>query len=110
MSESLNDQWKHFADMRSGRRFQNRNRARRARKSGLARKLLIMGLGFVLVLAGIAMLALPGPGILTILIGAALIAEESMVAARWLDRADLWITRRVLAWRQRRAARKSGLG
>ncbi len=103
----MNDQWRAFAAMRCGRRFQQRNRARRERKAGLVRKTLVISLGVIIILAGIAMLVLPGPGILTMIIGAALIAEESVFAARLLDRADLWITRRVVAWRQRRAAKRA---
>lgn len=41
------------------------------------------------------MLVLPGPGLLLILLGAALIAEESLVAARMLGRIDLAISRRT---------------
>jgi uncharacterized protein (TIGR02611 family) len=42
--------------------------------------------GFVLLLAGIAMLALPGPGWLTIVAGLALLAAEYAWARRALDR------------------------
>ena len=42
--------------------------------------------GFVLIVAGIAMLVLPGPGILTILGGLALIGQEFPWAQRILDR------------------------
>jgi len=42
---------------------------------------------------GLAMLVLPGPGLLFAAIGAALIAGESRVAADVLDRLDLWLAR-----------------
>jgi hypothetical protein len=48
------------------------------------------------------MLVLPGPGILALLLGAVLVAEESLFAARLLDRADVWISRKYDAWRARR--------
>jgi len=49
-----------------------------------------------MVLAGVLMLVLPGPGLLVIALGMALIAEESLWASRLLDRLDLWIERRFL--------------
>jgi len=54
------------------------------------------GLGALMVLAGALMLVLPGPGLLVIALGMALIAEESLWASRLLDRLDLWIERRFL--------------
>ena len=104
MSASVKRQWKHFVSMPSGRRFQTRHRLRRAQGGGLARKVLISGVGVLIVLAGIAMIVLPGPGMLAILIGAALIAEESLLAARVLDRIDLWATGLYKRWRARRAS------
>lgn len=44
-----------------------------------------VGLGSVLVLAGIAMCVLPGPGLLTIIAGLALMADEVPLAARIMD-------------------------
>ncbi|MBL0162479.1 MAG: hypothetical protein IPP82_02180 [Xanthomonadales bacterium] len=105
MTVSLRKQWQHFKAMPCGRRFQTRHRMRRAKARGALHGFMLMGGGFLLVIAGIAMLVLPGPGLLTIVIGAALIAEESLVAARLLDRVDscasMWL-RRWRAWRQRR--------
>ena len=107
MPISLSDQWKQFVALPSGRRFASRNRQRRMRPTGLARKILVIGAGCILLVIGAAMLVLPGPGILVMVIGGALIAEESLIAARFLDRCDIWIARRILRWRQRRAARKA---
>lgn len=47
------------------------------------RRILRIGLGVVLVLAGIAMLVLPGQGVLTILIGLNLIKPDNPVV-RWI--------------------------
>ncbi|MEZ5460250.1 PGPGW domain-containing protein [Dokdonella sp.] len=66
------------------------------------RKVLISGLGVLIMLAGVAMLVLPGPGILALILGAVLVAEESLFAARLLDRLDVWISRKIEAWRARR--------
>lgn len=105
MSGSLGDQWRAFAAQPCGRRFQMRYRKHREKRTGLARKILFMSLGVVLILTGMVMLVLPGPGLLVMIAGAALFAEESKFTAMALDRVDLWITRRVMNWRARRAAR-----
>jgi hypothetical protein len=46
------------------------------------------------------MLVLPGPGLLVGFAGAALIAGESKVAARLLDRVDLYVARALARWRR----------
>lgn len=50
------------------------------------RRLLVLVAGIVVVGAGVAMLALPGPGILVIFIGLAILASEFAWAERTLDR------------------------
>ena len=103
MTVSVRRQWQHFKATPIGGRFQMRHRMRRVHGSGAARKVLISGLGLLIVLAGIVMIVLPGPGMLAIVMGAALIAEESLFAARMLDRIDLWVTGLYQRWRTRRA-------
>ena len=105
MSESLREQWRHFIARPSGRRFQMRYRQRREKPSGTWRKIVLMSLGTGLVLLGIVMIVLPGPGLLAILVGAALIAQESLVASRVLDRIDLWLARVQQRWRAWRVAK-----
>jgi len=106
MTVSVRRQWQHFKATPCGRRFQTRHRLRRSSGGGVARKVLISGTGLLIMLAGIAMIVLPGPGLLAIVLGAALIAEESLFAARMLDRFDLWITHLYKHWRERRPAGK----
>ena len=110
MAVSTNRQWQHFKSTPSGRRFQTRHRIRRAQKGGLLRKVVFVTMGLLLILVGMTMLVLPGPGMLAMLLGAAFIAEESMLAARMLDRLDLWGTglwQRWREWRRRNRARSS---
>jgi hypothetical protein len=104
---SLREQWKQFVAVPSGRRFITRYRARRGQRGGLLRKCLIVGAGLLLMLAGVAMLVLPGPGLVAIVVGAAFIAEESRISAHLLDRIDQWGTRIYARWRARRQARAS---
>lgn len=106
MTVSVRKQWQHFKAMPSGRRFQTRYRMRRSDNSGVARKVLMCGVGGLIVVAGIVMIVLPGPGMLAIGIGAVFIAQESLFAARVLDRIDLWATALYKRWRARRSARR----
>ncbi|MFW6061285.1 MAG: PGPGW domain-containing protein [Planctomycetota bacterium] len=75
---------------------------------------LRIALGILLVLIGIALLALPGPGWLTIFAGIFLIGPETRIG-RWLhDKAHYgrnWLRRKrgkppLLDWRQARARRQ----
>ena len=52
----------------------------------MARLARIIG-GFSLIVAGILMLALPGPGILTIIAGLALLARDMA----WAQRLETWV-------------------
>jgi hypothetical protein len=99
---SPREQWKQFTEIPSGQRFISRYRARRGQPGGLLRKGLIIGAGLLLMLAGLVMIVLPGPGLLTMIIGAAFVAEESQLAARVLDRIDRWASRILQRWRARR--------
>ena len=51
-----------------------------------AKRFLTILFGFTLLILGIAMLALPGPGMLTILLGLGILAAEYVWARRLLDR------------------------
>lgn len=50
------------------------------------KRLLILILGVAVLLAGIAMLALPGPGVLVIIVGLVILATEFTWAERALDK------------------------
>lgn len=91
MFESWKRHGRDFMAARSGTRFQQRFRQRLQRSTW--RVLLSMALGIVLVPVGVVMLVLPGPGLLVLMIAGALIAGESLVAARALDRVDLAVSR-----------------
>jgi uncharacterized protein (TIGR02611 family) len=51
------------------------------------RRMVILIVGGVVLLAGVAMLVLPGPGILVIIAGLAILAKEFTWAERTLDKA-----------------------
>jgi tellurite resistance protein TerC len=51
-----------------------------------AKRIVKIVVGFTLLAAGAAMLPLPGPGLVTIAIGLAILGAEFVWARRWLER------------------------
>ena len=68
------------------------------------RKIAIAIIGTTIVLLGVAMLVLPGPGILTIILGLMLLGVEFAFARRWLER--LKSTSRMAAEKVRSRVRR----
>lgn len=107
----LNLQWSDLRAGRPGRRFRQRYCMRQRRgRSTFAKPLALTG-GLFLLLLGLALLPAPGPGFIVVLVGAALLAEESYWAAKVLDviEAKAWrivgVTRRM--WRHASLAAKA---
>lgn len=75
------------AEYATGRREETEEEAKRH----ILVRLVRMGFGFVLVVAGIVMLPLPGPGWLVIAAGLVVLAED----VAWADRALRMIRRRI---------------
>jgi hypothetical protein len=76
-----------FKDAAPGKRFQRLHECRTQRCES-CRPAMIAG-GAFLCATGVVLLVLPGPGILLIVIGLALIAQESMIVARALDHVEV---------------------
>src|SRR5688572_22075903 len=75
----------------------------------LGRRIGIAIAGGVVILAGVAMLALPGPGIVTILLGLAILSQEFERPRRWLAHLKargVELKDRVLRKRPESAARR----
>ena len=92
MFAGLKRRIRRFLAAPSGTRFQAHYERMKARAS-LMRALAAIGLGLVLLAVGLVLLVLPGPGTLVALIGAALLAGESLTVAKMLDRLDARVTR-----------------
>lgn len=71
-----------------------------------AKRIAVLVLGVALVAAGLAMLVLPGPGIVVVILGLAVLATEFVWAERMLDVAKTQATRAkdraTRSWRNRR--------
>lgn len=97
MLEKLKQNWRQFEKGTPGERFQERFKRRHRSGQGIWRKALFVGGGLLIMIAGLFMLVAPGPGLLAIFIGAGLIAQESLFAARTLDWTELRL-RKLLTW------------
>ena len=97
----LAEEWRRIRDDTPGLRFVNHYG--RMRTWSRASVVLRLAVGIVLLLAGFIMLFIPGPGIVAILAGLAMIAGESRSLAGRLDRTEF----RLRAWWKRRKARKA---
>jgi hypothetical protein len=69
-----------------------------------ARRIGITIAAAIVILAGIAMLVLPGPGILTIVLGLMILGAEFEFARRWVERIKIRL-RQVLDYARRRLRR-----
>jgi len=101
MFDWLRARFRAFLAGRSGTRFRRQHRRRQARPHVLRTILAVIG-GVLIFLIGIVMLVTPGPGLLVMAVGAALVAGESLLVARLLDRADFWANVHYARWRRRR--------
>ena len=101
MFDALKNRWHEFKRGEPGRRFQDRYfRVRKNPKSHFWKMALIGG-GSLLMARGVIMLVAPGPGILVLLLGASFVAQESLLAARFLDKAEV-VARGAAAWSLRK--------
>jgi hypothetical protein len=100
MFERLEDFWSELKRGRPGSRFQEQYEERREEGRGIGRLLRIIA-GFILIPVGIFFLAVPGPGLVVIAIGAVMIAREFRFAAQVLDAFEVR-ARNLFDWAQRR--------
>ncbi|HEU4663682.1 MAG TPA: PGPGW domain-containing protein [Dokdonella sp.] len=108
MFRTLKARWRAFLAVPRGQRFQaHHRRTHRADAKRWARYVAIAA-ALVVIALGIVLLVLPGPGLLVMIGGAVLLAEESAFVARGLDRLDLLAARVASFWRARRARRSAG--
>lgn len=76
-----------------GRRFRYLHRRKRESAGGRVYRCSAVCVGVLLCLVGIVFLFIPGPGIPILLLGAALIAQQSRGAAALLDRFEFRLRR-----------------
>jgi uncharacterized protein (TIGR02611 family) len=91
--ERFRKQWEQFRDDTPGERFEKFHQRRREERGGAfgwGRAFLILA-GIVLFFGGLFMLPAPGPGMVVVVAGLAILAGEFRFMARFLDWAELRI-------------------
>jgi uncharacterized protein (TIGR02611 family) len=105
MIEKAKETWRCFKESKPGHRFQDHHRRQQQGSDGRSYLRIFFGIigGFLVVVGGVVAVPGPGPGWLIILLGLAMLAGESLVLARLLDRLEVrmrGLTRRVAGtWR-----------
>lgn len=84
-----------------------RERQTRHRERGIVFRVAFAVAGFLVILGGILLLVLPGPGLLVIAIGLGMLALEFAWAERALERALLRLDHEVDRIKRRRARRRA---
>ena len=101
MFKELKREWAQLKKGQPGSRFQDQfDRNQREKKSNFGRVLRVAA-GLILLPVGLFFLAVPGPGLVIIAVGAVLIAREFGFAARLLDAVEVR-GRKLITWTQRR--------
>jgi uncharacterized protein (TIGR02611 family) len=97
MLDKIKRSWRRLKAGKPGHRFQAQYKEQqKARRPAWARPVW-MAAGTVVMAVGVVALPAPGPGFLVIGLGAALLARESLIAARALDWIELRL-REAWAW------------
>lgn len=100
LKKLLASRWHAFKTGTPGQRFRRRYYRRRETARGpLLRSLQFFG-GIALMLAGMFFMPAPGPGLLILFVGAALVAQESLLVARALDASEVGIRKLLLLTRR----------
>jgi uncharacterized protein (TIGR02611 family) len=102
MWQYLKKQWREINGGKPGRRFQELHCRRQLSRGSPRRRQVAIGVAGCVLVGGIVMMPLPGPGFPIVLVGAALLARESSRAARALDWLELkcrnYTARGLKAW------------
>jgi hypothetical protein len=85
MLKTLKEHWHIFKKAPVGERFERYYQSRHEAQRSLTKKILLIGMGAVVMLVGVFFLAVPGPGLVVLLLGAVLIARESLFVSRLFD-------------------------
>ena len=97
MLKGLKKRWKSLKNGRPGHRFQDEYDERHGENRNPVTHIAILIAGVIVFASGIFFLPAPGPGTIILVIGAGLLAQESRIAAKALDWAELRV-RVVVEW------------
>ena len=89
MWKKFTQTWRRIRAGKAGQRFQQEFKRRHGAGRSPVRKALLIGGGLLFMAAGFVLLFIPGPGLVVLFVGAFLIAQQSLLAARALDWSEL---------------------
>jgi len=93
MLDRLYPSWRILKGQTPGERFQNYYKNRQQSPVTPLSRALLLGCGVLIIIAGLFFLLTPAPGLLTLCIGVAMIARESLWMARFLDGLEVQLRR-----------------
>ena len=108
--KQLRSDWRALKAARPGHRFQERYERRREEPRKPGQRAMIIGAGVLLVAVAIVFLITPGPGIPLLIVGAGLLARESLLMARFLDWSELRLRKMFTRLKRASLGAKVALG
>ncbi len=107
MRDRWRREWEEFRASAPGARFRERyERVKRLERPAMER-IARCSAGIVIVLVGIVLIPLPGPGWLIVGFGITMLAQESRPIARGCDRLEMRGRRYIARWRRWRATKRT---
>lgn len=93
MKSTLRSEWQNLRRGPAGQRFQRRYEvSRRSRnKITIAGRISRLVLAVVFMVIGVVLVFIPGPAIFFFVLAASLLATESLMLAKALDRVEVWL-------------------
>jgi hypothetical protein len=111
MLDAARREWRSFRDDEPGKRFANHYK-RDHRSASRGAIFVRAAIGALLIAGGVVLLFIPGPGLLAMLFGVALVAGESRWLATHMDRLEIRardaaapLRQRWRRWRRRRTGK-----
>lgn len=101
MFDTLKANWQHLRRAPAGERFQQYYQRRQQHRSSGALRILLLGVGALVVVIGVILMPAPGPGMLIVAVGLATMAGESRSVARALDAGERRLRALWQRWRKR---------
>ena len=90
-----------FRQAPAGERFQRLYHRRESIHSGLVARSFFLGTGLTIMAIGLLLMPAPGPGTVVLVIGAAIVAQESLRVARamdWCEARLIHAVKRTIQW------------
>lgn len=103
MNQQWREEWEAFRRSSPGQRFRERFERMKAVPRPAHERIARCLLGVIVMLVGIVLIPLPGPGWLIVGFGLTLLAQESRRIADFCDRVEMRFRGLVARWRARRA-------